>query len=90
MRNQQAVSVHQSNDVLGCLCMLVFKDFEMRDLFNIRGKVYCPLGRSEGATVFEAGMVFHVASEGYAVFSGVQGQPGCRATCTKPINKLKL
>ena len=46
---------------------MVFNDSETRNPFNLRGTVYCLWGRSEGVTVLEAGVAFHVAWEEYAV-----------------------
>ena len=61
----------------GYLFILIFYYSEIRDLFNLRGRVYCPRGRSEDVTVFETGVVFHVTWDRLVVFSGVQRRSGC-------------
>ena len=59
--------------------IFVYVDFlELRDSGSFqpqRQRVCCPWGRSEGVTVFETDVEFHVAWEGYAMFSGSRGQP---------------
>ena len=41
-------------------------------------------------TVFETGVAFHVAWEGYAAFSGVRRQPRRFATCAEPSDELEF
>ena len=52
---------------------------------NHRGKLCCPWERNKGVIpVFETNAAFHVAWEGYVMFSDVRGQPGHCGACAEP------
>ena len=62
----------------------------MRDSFYHRGRVCCSWGRSEGVTAFATGVAFHIAWEGYVMFSCVRGDPGRCVTCAESSDELKF